>query len=88
MDSQKQETQARLPLLDAMVKRSGNNEMAINIDRLFFALKDKGATTRLQAAAKFLSKAQISQDEAITAEWMDVLKAQIRESVDRAKKTR
>lgn len=78
------EMQKRLARIDLDIKTRGDYETVLNLDRLFFPKKDATSKPRLAEAAKWLSKAVMS-DKDLNAEWMALLKNQIRDSVDKAK---
>lgn len=71
---------------DAKMKKADHN-LLLEMDRLFFSMSDKKAIGKLKAAAQELMKTRgLLQDEEKAA-WEAALGKQMRQSVDRAKKS-
>lgn len=73
--------------VDAALKALGNtHEIALAIDRLFFAKNEKDSIPKLKAAAALLTQLAAEIPEGSQNKWRGALGKQLRQSVDRAKK--
>lgn len=74
--------------VDGALKQCDNaHEVAMALDRLFFAKDEKDAVPKLKAAGYALSKLKEAVPEEIRARWLALLGKQLRYSVDRAKRS-
>ena len=70
----------------ALKMQSGSHEIALALDRLFFANNEKDIVKKLKEAGASLAKVKESLPEDLRAQWSGALSRQLRASVERVKK--
>lgn len=74
--------------VEAAFKRlAQSHEVALAIDRLFFAKEEKEAIPKLKVSAQALTQLVEEIPEEVRVKWRAALGKQLRQSVDRAKKS-